>query len=292
MNTPFGNSITTAEHAIALIFALARQIPEANARTQAGKWPKNDFMGVEVTGKTLGLIGAGNIGSIVAARALGLRMKVIAYDPFLTPERAVEIGRREGRSRGPARPRRFHHPAHPADRRDPQYPQPRKPRQDQEGRADRQLRARRADRRGGARRIARIRAMSRAPRWTCSRPNRPRTARCSASPISSVRRTSAPRPPRRRSMSRCRWPSRWPIISSTAGSPMRSTCRRLSAEEAPKLRPYMELAEKSRQPRRPARARQSHQHQHRARRRGGGAIGQADRGRGAGRADAAAIRTR
>jgi D-3-phosphoglycerate dehydrogenase / 2-oxoglutarate reductase len=92
MNTPFGNSITTAEHAIALMFALARQIPEANAQTQGGKWPKNDFMGVEVTGKTLGLIGAGNIGSIVAARALGLKMKVVAFDPFLTPERAVEMG--------------------------------------------------------------------------------------------------------------------------------------------------------------------------------------------------------
>ncbi len=92
MNTPFGNSITTAEHAIALMFALARQLPEADASTQAGKWEKNRFMGVEVTGKTLGLIGAGNIGSIVATRALGLRMKVAAYDPFLTPERAVELG--------------------------------------------------------------------------------------------------------------------------------------------------------------------------------------------------------
>jgi len=92
MNTPFGNSITTAEHAIAMIFALARQIPEANSQTQAGLWPKNGFMGVEVTGKTLGLIGAGNIGSIVASRALGLKMKVVAFDPFLTPERAVEMG--------------------------------------------------------------------------------------------------------------------------------------------------------------------------------------------------------
>ncbi len=92
MNTPFGNSITTAEHAIALIFALARQLPEADLSTQAGKWEKNRFMGVEVTGKTLGLIGAGNIGSIVASRALGLRMKVVAFDPFLTPERAVEMG--------------------------------------------------------------------------------------------------------------------------------------------------------------------------------------------------------
>ncbi|PKP92035.1 MAG: phosphoglycerate dehydrogenase [Alphaproteobacteria bacterium HGW-Alphaproteobacteria-16] len=92
MNTPFGNSITTAEHAIALMFALARQLPEADVSTQAGKWEKNRFMGVELTAKTLGLIGAGNIGSIVADRALGLRMKVIAYDPFLSPERAVEMG--------------------------------------------------------------------------------------------------------------------------------------------------------------------------------------------------------
>ena len=92
MNTPFGNSITTAEHAVALMFALARQLPEADASTQAGKWEKNRFMGVELTGKTLGLIGAGNIGSIVASRALGLRMKVVAFDPFLTPERAIEMG--------------------------------------------------------------------------------------------------------------------------------------------------------------------------------------------------------
>ena len=92
MNTPFGNSITTAEHAIALMFALARDLPEADKSTQAGKWEKNRFMGVEVTNKTLGLIGAGNIGSIVADRALGLKMKVVAYDPFLTPERAIEMG--------------------------------------------------------------------------------------------------------------------------------------------------------------------------------------------------------
>ncbi|HET6538793.1 MAG TPA: phosphoglycerate dehydrogenase [Sphingopyxis sp.] len=92
MNTPFGNSITTAEHAIAMMFALARQIPEADVSTQAGKWEKNRFMGVELTSKTLGLIGCGNIGSIVAERAIGLRMKVVAFDPFLTPERAIELG--------------------------------------------------------------------------------------------------------------------------------------------------------------------------------------------------------
>src|ERR1700754_1510151 len=91
MNTPFGNSITTAEHAITLMLALAREIPQADASTQAGKWEKNRFMGVEITGKTLGVIGCGNIGSIVADRAHGLRMKVIAYDPFLSPERARDL---------------------------------------------------------------------------------------------------------------------------------------------------------------------------------------------------------
>jgi D-3-phosphoglycerate dehydrogenase len=92
MNTPFGNSITTAEHAIALMLALARQIPEANASTHAGKWEKNRFMGVEITGKTLGVIGCGNIGSIVATRGVGLKMHVIAFDPFLSEDRASQLG--------------------------------------------------------------------------------------------------------------------------------------------------------------------------------------------------------
>ncbi len=92
MNTPFGNTITTAEHAIAMMFACARQIPEASASTQAGKWEKSRFMGVELTAKTLGVIGAGNIGSIVCDRARGLRMKVIAYDPFLSEDKATRMG--------------------------------------------------------------------------------------------------------------------------------------------------------------------------------------------------------
>ena len=92
MNTPFGNSITTAEHAIALMMALARDIPAANASTHAGKWEKNRFMGVELTGKVLGLVGCGNIGSIVADRAKGLKMRVVAYDPYLSPERADDLG--------------------------------------------------------------------------------------------------------------------------------------------------------------------------------------------------------
>jgi D-3-phosphoglycerate dehydrogenase len=92
MNTPFGNSITTAEHAISLMMALARQIPEADRSTHAGKWEKSKFLGVEVFGKTLGIIGCGNIGSIVADRAIGLKMKVVAFDPFLSLERAMELG--------------------------------------------------------------------------------------------------------------------------------------------------------------------------------------------------------
>ncbi len=92
MNTPYGNSITTAEHTIAMMFAAARQIAAADASTQAGKWEKKRFVGIELFGKTLGLIGCGTIGAIVASRALGLKMKVIASDPFLTQERAVELG--------------------------------------------------------------------------------------------------------------------------------------------------------------------------------------------------------
>ncbi len=92
MNTPLGNTITTAEHAIAMMFALARQIPEASASTKSGKWEKNRFMGVELSGKTLGLIGCGNIGSIVANRAIGLHMKVISYDPYLSEKRALDLG--------------------------------------------------------------------------------------------------------------------------------------------------------------------------------------------------------
>ena len=92
MNTPFGNSITTAEHAIAMMFACARQLPEANTSTHAGKWEKSRFLGVELFNKTLGVIGAGNIGGIVCDRAVGLKMKVIAYDPFLSEERAKQLG--------------------------------------------------------------------------------------------------------------------------------------------------------------------------------------------------------
>ena len=92
MNTPFGNSVTTAEHTIAMMMALARQLPAADRSTRAGKWEKSRFVGTELADKVLGLIGCGNIGSIVADRAHGLKMRVIAYDPFLSPERAADLG--------------------------------------------------------------------------------------------------------------------------------------------------------------------------------------------------------
>lgn len=92
MNTPFGNAITTAEHTIALIFALARHIPAADASTRSGGWEKSRFLGVELTGKTLGIVGCGNVGSAVAERALGLRMRVAVYDPYLSPARATGMG--------------------------------------------------------------------------------------------------------------------------------------------------------------------------------------------------------
>jgi len=92
MNTPFGNAITTAEHAIAMLFSAARQVPSASSRTQNGEWPKSDFKGVELYNKTLGVIGCGNIGSLVIERAQGLKMKVIGYDPYLTEERALNLG--------------------------------------------------------------------------------------------------------------------------------------------------------------------------------------------------------
>lgn len=91
-NTPRGNVVSAAEHAIALMMSLARQVPEASATTKRGVWEKTKFMGTEITGKTLGIIGTGNIGAVVVDRALGLKMKVVAFDPVLTPEKAKAMG--------------------------------------------------------------------------------------------------------------------------------------------------------------------------------------------------------
>ena len=218
MNTPFGNSITTAEHAITLMLALARQIPQADASTQAGKWEKNRFMGVEITGKTLGVIGAGNIGSIVVDRALGLRMRVIAYDPFLSPERAADIGVEKVELDELFKRADFITLHTPLTEKTKNIIDAAALAQDEEGRAHHQLRARRPGRRGGAARGARFRPGRGRGLRRVHRGARERTIRCSAIPTWSARRISAPPPPRRRRMSRCRSPSRCRTICCTARS--------------------------------------------------------------------------
>ena len=182
MNTPFGNSITTAEHAISLMMALARQIPEADRSTQGGKWEKSKFLGVELYAKTLGVIGCGNIGSIVADRAIGLKMKVIAYDPFLSPERAMELGVEKVELDDLLRRADFITLHTPLTDKTRNIIDAERAGEDQEGRAHRQLRARRPGRRARAGGSAEGRATLAAPRSTCSRWSRPRTARCSACP--------------------------------------------------------------------------------------------------------------
>ncbi len=92
MNTPGGNNVTTAEHAISMMLSLARSIPQATASMRAGKWEKSRFTGSEICGKVLGVVGLGNIGRLVAERARGVKMKVVAYDPFISEEKAAELG--------------------------------------------------------------------------------------------------------------------------------------------------------------------------------------------------------
>ena len=92
MNTPYGNSITTAEHTISLLMSLARNIPHANESTKSGNWEKSKFMGTELFGKVLGMIGCGNIGSLVAERSIGLKMNVMVYDPFVSEKQVKELG--------------------------------------------------------------------------------------------------------------------------------------------------------------------------------------------------------
>ena len=208
MNTPFGNSVTTAEHAISLMLALARQIPAADRSTRAGRWEKNRFMGMELMGKMLGLVGCGNIGSIVADRAHGLKMRVIAYDPFLSPERARDLGvEKVDLDALLAR-------ADVISLHTPLTEQTRNLlcranlEQDQARRAARQLRARRAGRRAGGGRPDPRPATSPVPPSTCSRSSPPASRRCSGSTRWSSRRIWAPPPARRRRTWRCRWPSR------------------------------------------------------------------------------------
>ena len=218
MNTPFGNSITTAEHAITLMLALARQIPQADISTQAGKWEKNKFMGVEITGKTLGVIGAGNIGSIVADRALGLRMHVIAYDPFLSAERAVHLGVEKVELADLFKRADFITLHTPMTEKTKNIVDANAHRVDEEGRAHHQLRARRPCRRGGVARRARCRTcrgrgLRRVHHRAGDRESALRPSQCDLHAAS--RRLHLAK---RRRMSRCRSPSRCRNICCAARS--------------------------------------------------------------------------
>ena len=244
MNTPFGNSITTAEHAIALMFALARDLPQADASTQAGKWEKNRFMGVELTSKILGLIGCGNIGSIVADRALGLRMKVIAYDPFLTPERALELGVEKvelDQLLARADFITLHTPLTDQTR---NILSRENLGEDQKRRAHRQLRARRADRRGGAEGCARQPAMSPARRSTCSSRSRRRTMRSFGAPnLVATPHLGASTTEAQVNVA-IQVAEQMSDLLIRGGVTNALNMPSLSAEEAPRLKPYMALAEK------------------------------------------------
>ena len=186
--------------------------PKPTARPRAASGRKSRFMGVELTGKTLGIIGAGNIGAIVAERALGLKMMVIAFDPFLAPERARELGIEKVEFERPAEALGFHYPAHAAHRFDPPYDRQDGDRPDEAGRAHHQLRTRRPGRRGATSRRPSPRARSQARRSTCSkrRAGQRRMTLFGVGELHRDTRISAPRPRRRRRTSRCRSPSRSP----------------------------------------------------------------------------------
>jgi D-3-phosphoglycerate dehydrogenase len=225
MNTPHGNSVTTAEHAIAMMMALARQIPAADKSTQAGKWEKSRFLGVELTGKTLGIVGCGNIGSIVAERAHGLKMKVIAFDPFLSDERARDLNVQKvalDELLARADIVTLHTPLTDSTRN----------LLDAAALAKTKPGVRIVNcARGGLVVEADLKAaiesghVAGAALDVFAEEPAGRT-RCSASTRSSPRRISAPPPPRRRRTWPCRSPSRWRISCLPARSATPSTCRR------------------------------------------------------------------
>ena len=208
-NAPESNSVAAAEHTLALALALFRNVPQAHARSIGGALGARPFEGNELYGKTLGVIGFGRIGQLVAKRAQAFEMDVVAFDKFVSAERFRELGV-EGvdDARGALRPRRPDHPARAEDARDDRPDRRRGDRRDEGRRADRQLRPRRAGRPRRARRRARVAARSAAPRSTSSPPSRSPSTRSSSATTSSSPRTSAPRPPRRRTAPASSPPSR------------------------------------------------------------------------------------
>ena len=244
MNTPFGNSITTAEHAISLMLALARQIPEANTSTRAGKWEKNKFMGVEIFAKTLGVIGCGNIGSIVADRAIGLKMKVIAYDPFLSPERARDLGVEKVELDELFKRADFITLHTPLTEKTKNIIDAAAHQENEKGRAHHQLRARRPGGRGGAWPRRSIRARWRARPSTCSSRNRR-----PASPLFGLPNVVCT-PHLGAATSEAQENVALQVAEQMSDYLLRGAISNavnfpsISAEEAPKLKPFVALAEK------------------------------------------------
>jgi len=243
MNTPFGNSITTAEHAITLMLALAREIPQADASTQAGKWEKNRFMGVEITGKVLGVVGCGNIGSIVADRALGLKMRVIAYDPFLSPERAKDIGVEKVDLDDLFKRADFITLHTPLTEKTRNIIDCGRARQDEKGRAHHQLRARRPGRRTGAGRRAQFQACRGRGLRRVRRGARhqERAVRSSQRDLHAAFGAATTEAQENVALQVAEQMSDYLLngaISNAVNFPS------ITAEEAPKLRPFIDLAEK------------------------------------------------
>ena len=210
MNTPGGNAISVAEHTLALMLAMARYIPQANASTRAGKWEKKKFLGNELRGKTLGIVGLGSIGREVVKRARAFEMRIVAHDPYVTSQIAHDLGVELVDLPKLYAAERLHHAARGAHARDAGHALARGLRADERRRAHRQLRARRTGRRGGAgrgagQRQSGRRGAGRLQRGTAAGGLPAVRARTPCSP----RRTSAAPPKRRRRSSACASPSRW-----------------------------------------------------------------------------------
>ena len=244
MNTPGGNSVSVAEHTLALMLGLARAVPQANASIHAGKWEKSAFSGTEMRGKTMGLVGLGRVGTEVARRARALEMKVLAHDPFVTPAAAAEVEVELVPLDDLLPPLGRNFPPHLAQRANRKADRRRGHRQNEKGRAHHQLRARRIDRRSRARRSPKIRPRCRrrarhfregaAERLAARRPaQRDRHA--------AYRRLHAPR--RRKKLAR-RSRSSFAIILADGTIRNAVNMPALSPDQYRRLRPYLELGER------------------------------------------------
>ena len=226
VNTPGGNAASVAEHALALMLSLARSIPQLNAALHAGRWEKSGAAGAELRGKTLGLVGLGRVGAEVARRARALEMRVLAYDPYITPERAAEWGVELLPLAGHAGQGRLRFAAHGALSGDRPNDERRAAGADEARRAARQYGARRTGGRSGAGRGAALRASGRRGAGCVCRRAAEAIRRCWRCPTSSPRRTWPARPPRRRKKLACRSRSRCATICPTACCATPSICRR------------------------------------------------------------------